>query len=83
MNISKDEKMMVLKKLCENIVDLMPNDLPMLSFQLFSMCTNAAHVIIPVFSLNQYFHKNYYKHVYGDMCSEETNTDSTGKISQE
>lgn len=79
MNISRDEKTMVLKKLCENIVHLEPHDLPTLSFQLFSMCTNAAQVIIPIFSLNNYFHRNYYKKVFGEMCSEQTNLDSIGE----
>lgn len=79
MNISKDEKTMVLKKLCENIGNLEPSDLPTLSFQLFSMCTSASQVIIPIFSLNNYFHRNYYKKVFSEMCSEQTNQDSIGK----
>lgn len=79
MNISKDEKTMVLKKLCENIVNLEPNELPTLSFQLFSMCTNAAQVITPIFSLNHYFHRNYYKKVFGNLCSEQSNVDSIGE----
>lgn len=79
MNISKDEKTMVLKKLCEKISNLQPNDLPTLSFQLFSLCTNAAQVIIPIFSLNNYFHRNYYKKVFGEMCSEQSNTDIIGE----
>lgn len=79
MKISKDEKILVLKKLCENVRKLPPNELPTLAYQLFSLCTSASLAIIPIFSFNEYFHRHYYRKKFTEMGSEQTNYDSIGE----
>lgn len=82
MKITRDEKTRLLKKLCENIQKFEPLELPALAYQLFSLCSSAAHVFIPLFSFNHYFHNNYYKKVFSDLASEHTNFDSIEEFSE-
>lgn len=79
MPISKDEKMKVLRKLCENLQKLQPLELPALAYQLFSLCNTAALITIPILSLNRYFHRNYYARIM-DTSSEQSNPDSIGTV---
>jgi len=55
-------------------------ELPALCFQLFSMCSTASQLIIPLLALEKYFYRNYYKRLFSDMCSNSTNLDSIGKL---
>lgn len=82
MKITRDEKTRLLKKLCENMQKIDPLELPALAYQLFSLCSSAAQIFIPLFSLNHYFHNNYYRKVFSDLASEQTNFDSIEEFSE-
>lgn len=80
MPISKNEKVSVLKKLCENLLKLEPQELPTLAFQLFTLSTIPTQLMIPLISLNQYFQKYLYqKQLDSTPESESLNFDSIGK----
>lgn len=80
MPISKNEKALVLKKLCENLMKLEPQELPTLAFQMFTLSTTPVQLMIPLISLNQYFQKNLYrKQLEQSSESEPLNFDSIGE----
>lgn len=80
MPISKNDKVLVLNKLCENLGKLEPQELPTLSFQMFTLSTTPAQLMIPLISLNQYFQKYLYKKQLDPFSeSEPLNLDSIGK----
>ncbi|XP_039486307.1 Fanconi anemia group I protein [Drosophila santomea] len=76
MNLSSGEVLTVLNKFSGALQELSPMELPALCFQLFSMCSTASQLIIPLLALEKYFHRNYYKRLFSDMCSNSTNLDS-------
>ncbi|EDW47016.1 GM20650 [Drosophila sechellia] len=76
MNLSSAEIVTVLNKFSGALQELSPMELPALCFQLFSMCSTASQLIIPLLALEKYFHRNYYKRLFSDMCSNSTNLDS-------
>ncbi|KAH8418133.1 hypothetical protein KR222_004613, partial [Zaprionus bogoriensis] len=76
LKLSNAERLTVLNKFAGALQELSPMELPALCFQLFSMCTSAAQLIIPLLALEKYFHRNYYKRVFSDMCSNSTDFDS-------
>lgn len=79
MPISKNDKVLVLNKLCENLMKLDPQELPTLAFQLFTLSTTAAQLMIPLISLNQYFQKYLYqKQLDQSSDSGSVNFDSIG-----
>lgn len=78
--LSKNEKALVLNKLCEGLLKLEPQELPTLSFQLFTLSTTPAQLMIPLISLNQYFQKYLYKKQLDQSPdSEPLNFDSIGE----
>lgn len=80
MPISKNEKLSVLKKLCENLLKLEPQELPTLAFQLFTLSTTPVQLMIPLINLNQYFQKYLYqKQLDQSSESEPLNFDSIGE----
>lgn len=81
MPISKADKVLVLNKLCENLLKLEPQELPTLAFQLFTLSSTPAQLMIPLISLNQYFQKYLYQKQL-DQCSnsESLNFDSIGEL---
>lgn len=79
MPITKEETVSVLHKICQDIKKVEPMELPGLTFQLLALCTNASLIVIPLFSLNEYFHRHYYKPLFIEMGSDQTNFDSIGK----
>lgn len=82
MPISKNDKILVLNKLCENLSKLEPQELPTLAFQLFTLSTTAAQLMIPLISLNQYFQKYLYqKQLDQTLDDEPLNFDSIGEFS--
>lgn len=82
MPISKNDKVLVLNKLCENLLKLEPQELPTLAFQLFTLSTTPAQLMIPLISLNQYFQKYLYqKQLDQTSNSEQLNFDSIGELS--
>ncbi|EDV59451.2 Fanconi anemia group I protein homolog [Drosophila erecta] len=81
MNLSSGEILTVLNKFSGVLQELSPMELPALCFQLFSMCSTASQLIIPLLALEKYFHRNYYKRLFSDMCSNSTNLDSIDSFS--
>lgn len=79
LKLTNTERFTVLNKFSGALQELSPMELPALCFQLFSMCNSAAQLIIPLLALEKYFHRNYYKRVFSDMCSNSTDFDSIGK----
>lgn len=78
--ISKTDKVAVLSKLCGNLLKLEPQELPTLAFQLFTLCSSPAHLMIPLIALNQYFHKFLYQKQFTQSDSSEINYDSIGRL---
>lgn len=79
MPISKNDRVLVLNKLCENLLTLEPQELPTLAFQLFTLSTTPAQLMIPLISLNRYFQKYLYqKQIDQSQGSEPLNFDSIG-----
>ncbi|EDV98457.1 GH22660 [Drosophila grimshawi] len=76
LKLSVGERLTVLNKFAGALQELSPMELPVLCYQLFSMCTNAAQLIIPLMALEKYFHRHYYKRLFSDMCSNSTDFDS-------
>ncbi|KAH8277898.1 hypothetical protein KR018_009894, partial [Drosophila ironensis] len=81
MNLSNGEVVTVLNKFAGALQELSPMELPALCFQLFSICRNATQLIIPLLALEKYFHRNFYKGLFSDMCSNSTNFDSIDSFS--
>lgn len=79
MKISKEDQMNVVKKLCEPILKLPPTEIPALAYQIFSLCTTAALIVIPLYAFNQYFQRHFYKKNYQDMESDQSACGSVGK----
>lgn len=81
MPISKNDKVLVLSKLSENLLILEPEELPTIAFQLFTLSSTPAQLMIPLISLNQYFQKYLYQKQFDQMSdSEPINFDSIGKF---
>uniref|UniRef100_A0A6P4FK17 Fanconi anemia group I protein n=1 Tax=Drosophila rhopaloa TaxID=1041015 RepID=A0A6P4FK17_DRORH len=80
-NLSSGEILTVLNKFSGAVQELSPMELPALCFQLFSMCSTASQLIIPLLALDKYFHRNFYKRLFSDMCSNSTNLDSIDSYS--
>lgn len=79
MNITKEDRLNVVKKLCEPIMHLPPTDIPAMAYQIFSLCTTAALVVIPLYTFNRYFQRHYYKKAYDDIIeTDQSNNESTG-----
>ncbi|KAH8402315.1 hypothetical protein KR009_011348, partial [Drosophila setifemur] len=81
MSLSNGEVQTVLNKFSGALQELSPMELPALCFQLFSMCNSASQLIIPLMALEKYFHRNFYKRLFSDMCSNSTNLDSIDSFS--
>ncbi|XP_058450886.1 Fanconi anemia group I protein [Malaya genurostris] len=65
--LNKDEATLVIQKICDAIRGFQPLELPALSFQLFHICLNyTSLLVIPIYALQKYFHKHYYKKVLSD-----------------
>lgn len=80
MPLSKNDKSLVLNKLCENFMKLDPQELPMLSFQLFSLCSTPTQLMIPLIGLNQYFQQHLYQKLL-DESEEREDLDRIGWFS--
>ncbi|XP_031616603.1 Fanconi anemia group I protein [Contarinia nasturtii] len=82
MPIMKNDKLLILNKLCENLMKLEPQELPTLAFQLFTLSTTPAQLMVPLISLNQYFQKYLYqKQLDQSTDSEPLNFDSIDRFS--
>ncbi|KAH8253655.1 hypothetical protein KR032_006379 [Drosophila birchii] len=81
MKLGNAEIVTVLNRFSGALQELSPMELPALCFQLFSMCTTASQLIIPLLALEKYFHRNFYKRLFSDMCSNSTNLDSIDSYS--
>lgn len=74
--MTKDERAQILTKLCENIFDLVPNELPGLGLQLFGLCNTPSLIVIPVLFFQKYLNKYYYTKEYNNVDSNTTHYDS-------
>lgn len=74
--MSKEEKSKILLKVCDNLDEMEPTELPPLANQLFMLATNASLIMIPIYGFNRYFQKHFYKP--SDMDSDVTDYDSIG-----
>lgn len=83
MPMLKNDKVLVLNKLCENLLKLEPQELPTLAFQLFTLSTTPAQLMIPLISLNQYFQKFLYEKQLDQLSSDSEllNIDSIDRFS--
>lgn len=79
MPLLKDETITIVKKLCDSLLTMSPQELPALAYQLFSLCSMASTIVIPLFSFNLYFHRHFYKKLFIEMGSDPSNMDSNGK----
>lgn len=75
-SMTKDERTIIIGKICENMQKLDPMELPALAFQLFSMCNTPTLIIIPIFGFEKYFYKHFYKKLFSNLDSETTDFDS-------
>lgn len=80
MPITKSDKSLVLNKLCGNFMKLDPQELPTLSFQLFSLCSTPAQLMIPLISLNNYFQKNLYQRLLDESQDRDSDPDRIGEL---
>ncbi|XP_055918883.1 Fanconi anemia group I protein [Eupeodes corollae] len=75
-SMSTNEKAVVLNKFSASLQNIVPSEVPALSYQLFSMCTTAGQTIIPILALEKYFYRFYYKKLFADMDSNSTDFNS-------
>lgn len=61
-------------------MEMEPENLASLAFQLFSMCSTPAQLMVPMFALNKYFQKYYYQKLFDEMDSDQQDLNSIGKI---
>lgn len=78
MPVSKNDKTLVLNKLCENFMKLDPQELPTIAFQLFSICSTPAQLMIPLISLNHYFQKYLYQKLFDESQDRDSDLDRIG-----
>ncbi|KNC26166.1 hypothetical protein FF38_06697 [Lucilia cuprina] len=81
LHLTASETVIVLNKFTGCLQSLAPDALPALSYQLFSMCSTASQIIIPILALEKYFHRYYYKKLFSDMNSNSTDFDSIDAFS--
>lgn len=74
--LTREEREQILTKLCENLFDLEPTELPGLALQLFGLCNTPSLLVIPILFFQKYFNKNYYVKEYNNMDSNTTHYDS-------
>ncbi|XP_030375244.1 Fanconi anemia group I protein [Scaptodrosophila lebanonensis] len=82
MQLSNEERLTVLNKFAGALQEQTPMELPALCFQLFSMCSSAGQLIIPLLALEKYFHRYYYKRLFADMCNNSSDLDSIDSYSE-
>ncbi|XP_075166591.1 Fanconi anemia complementation group I [Haematobia irritans] len=80
-HLTPAETITVLNKFSSCLQFLSPDALPALTYQLFSMCSTASQIIIPILALEKYFHRFYYKKLFDDMSSNSTDFDSIDAFS--
>ncbi|XP_055838956.1 Fanconi anemia group I protein [Episyrphus balteatus] len=76
LTMSPSEKLIVLNKFSASLESIIPSEVPALSYQLFSMCTTAGQIIIPILALEKYFYRFYYKKLFADLDSNSTDFNS-------
>ncbi|KAM7345711.1 Fanconi anemia complementation group I [Cochliomyia hominivorax] len=81
LHLTPAETVTVLNKFTGCMQSLAPDALPALAFQLFSMCSTASQIIIPILAFEKYFHRFYYKKLFSDMNSNSTDFDSIDAFS--
>ncbi|KAL9917468.1 Fanconi anemia complementation group I [Glossina fuscipes fuscipes] len=81
LQLSANEITVVVNKFCGYVQSLAPMALPALAYQLFSICSTASQIIVPILALDKYFYRFYYKKLFADMNSNSVDFDSIDKYS--
>ncbi|EAT42968.1 AAEL005539-PA [Aedes aegypti] len=80
--LSKDETTLAVGKICDAIRGFEPLEIPALSFQLFHLCLkNSSLLVLPIYALQKYFHKHYYKKMLSNDGGDSTDFDSIEPVS--
>ncbi|XP_055593420.1 Fanconi anemia group I protein-like [Uranotaenia lowii] len=80
--LSRDETGLVVGKVCDAIRGLEPLEIPTLAFQLFHLCLKYPNLLVlPIYSLQKYFHKHYYKKMLSNEGGDSTDFDSIEPLS--
>lgn len=82
LNLTPNEITTVLKKFCNKLQQLAPQELPSLAYQLFSLSKTANHVTTIILAFQDYFHTNYYKQLFADLESNSTDVNSIDNFSE-
>uniref|UniRef100_A0A1B0A204 FANCI solenoid 1 domain-containing protein n=1 Tax=Glossina pallidipes TaxID=7398 RepID=A0A1B0A204_GLOPL len=69
LQLSANEITVVLNKFCGYIRSLAPMTLLALAYQLFSICSTACQIIVPISALGKYFYRFCYRKLFADMNS--------------
>lgn len=79
--LSREEATLLVWKVCDAIRHLEALEIPALTFQLFHVCLKySSLLVLPIYSLQKYFHKHYYKKIASNDCGDSTDFDSIGKV---
>nr|XP_019560353.2 LOW QUALITY PROTEIN: Fanconi anemia group I protein [Aedes albopictus] len=80
--LSKDETTLAVGKICDAIRGFEPLEIPALSFQLFHLCLKySSLLVLPIYALQKYFHKHYYKKMLSNDGGDSTDFDSIEPVS--
>ncbi|XP_058815005.1 Fanconi anemia group I protein [Topomyia yanbarensis] len=80
--LSKEEATLVIGKICDAVRGFEPLEIPALSFQLFHVCLNySSLLVLPIYALQKYFHKHYYRKVMSSNGEDSTDIDSIEPVS--
>lgn len=80
LQLSKDETTLAVGKICDAIRGFEPLEIPALAFQLFHVCLKySSLLVLPIYALQKYFHKHYYKKMLSNDGGDSTDFDSIGK----
>ncbi|XP_055541221.1 Fanconi anemia group I protein isoform X2 [Wyeomyia smithii] len=81
-SLCKEEATVVVRKICDAVRGFEPLEIPALSFQLFHICLKySSLLVLPIYSLQKYFHKHYYKKVLLSDGADSTDFDSIEPVS--
>ncbi|KAL1398799.1 hypothetical protein pipiens_008679 [Culex pipiens pipiens] len=80
--LSREEATLLVGKVCDAIRHLEALEIPALTFQLFHVCLKySSLLVLPIYSLQKYFHKHYYKRIASNDCGDSTDFDSIEPVS--
>jgi Fanconi anemia group I protein len=81
--LTKEQMTKLLAKLCENLRNMDPSNVPGLAHQMFMLCKCSQLIIIPLLALNKYFYLHLYKDSFTELNSEMSDYDSIDRAPAE